>query len=166
MRALLVRAIWVWVVFFILAVLNGLLRESFYVPEWGPLAGRIAGTLILLVAILLVMYVFLRRNAASLTRLRLLELGLLWLGLSLFFEFAVTRWVMEESWETILSHYNVMAGRFHVVVRAVEFLGPIVVGGRVLARRERLEAPEEDTEAEAPVPAGESAPPAEAGAES
>jgi hypothetical protein len=166
MRTFLVRAIWTWVLFRVLSVLNGALRDFVYVPEWGPIFGRVAGTGILVLAMLLVMYVFLRRHAASLTRLRLVELGLLWTGLSVFFEFADARWVMEESWETLLSHYNVMAGRFHVVVRAVELLGPIVVGGRVLARRERLEAPEEDAEAEVPVPAGESSPPAEAGAES
>jgi len=165
MRILLVRAIWVWVAFFVLAVLNGLLRDAFYVPEWGPLGGRIGGTLIFIVAILIVMAIFLRSNAASLTRLRLVELGLLWLGLSLFFELAVTRWVMEESWETILSHYDVAAGRLHVFVRVVEFFGPILLGGRALARRARRELAEAEAEAELPAAAGDAAVPAQPGTE-
>jgi hypothetical protein len=132
MRALFVQAIWVWVAFFVLAVLNGLLRESLYVPELGNLGGRILGTLVLVLAMLVVTWLFLRRNRESLTRLRLIELGVLWLGLSLFFEFAVSHWVMEESWEVIRAHYNVMEGRFHVLVRLVELAGPIILGGRML----------------------------------
>jgi hypothetical protein len=132
MRPLFFKAIWVWVGFFVLAVLNGMLRDSFYVPAWGNMAGRIVGTLILLVAMLVVMYAFLRRNAAVLTRTRLVTLGVLWLALSLFFEFAVSHWVMEEPWELILSHYSVLEGRFHVLVRLIELAGPIVLGGRLL----------------------------------
>jgi hypothetical protein len=132
MRPLFVKAIWVWVGFFVLAVLNGLLRDSFYVPQWGNMVGRIAGTLILLAAMLVVIYLFLRRNAARLTRTRLVALGLLWLALSLFFEFAVSHWVMEEPWDAILAHYSVMEGRFHVLVRLVELAGPLVLGGRLL----------------------------------
>jgi hypothetical protein len=39
---------------------------------------------------------------------------------------------MEESWELIRSHYDVMEGRFHVLVRLIELAGPIVLGGRLL----------------------------------
>jgi hypothetical protein len=145
MRSLLLRAIWVWVLFFLLAVLNGMLRERLYIPEWGELVGRIGGTLILALAVLIVMYVFLRRNAAALTRFRLFQLGVLWLGLSVFFEFGVSHWVMEEEWEAIMAHYSVMSGRVRVLLRLIEFAGPLVLGGRLLRRGEE---PTEDAAGE------------------
>ncbi len=153
MRVLFVQAIWVWVAFFVLAVLNGLLRDSLYVPELGNMAGRILGTLIQVGAMAVVMWLFLRRNRERLTRLRTIELGLLWLSLSLFFEFAVSHWVMEESWEPIRAHYNFLEGRFHVLVRLMELAGPILLGGRMLPGAA-------EAAAEPPVPA----PPAEAAA--
>ena len=151
MRTVFLRAIWVWVIFYVLAVLNSLLRDTFYIPELGNIGGRIAGTLVLLVVMLAVMYGFLRRNAAHLTRVRLVAIGVLWLGLSLFFEFAVSHWVMEEDWELILSRYNVMSGRFHVLVRLLELAGPILLGSRVLPAAE----PPESIHAGAPPPTGE-----------
>jgi hypothetical protein len=135
MRVLFGKALWVWVIFFLLAVVNGFLREATYLPTWGELWGRVAGAAILLLAMLLVMYVFLRGNAALLTRPRLVLLGVLWLGLSLFFEFAVSHWVMEEPWERVLAHYNVLTGRLRVLVRLAELLGPIALGGRLLRAR-------------------------------
>jgi hypothetical protein len=136
MRVLFGKALWVWVVFFLLAVVNGFLREAVYLPTWGELWGRLAGTGILLLAMLLVTYVFLRGNVALLTRPRLVLLGLLWLGLSLFFELAVSHWVMEQPWETILAPYNLLAARLRVLVRLAELLGPIALGGRLLRARE------------------------------
>lgn len=141
MRSLLLKAVWMWVGFFVLAVLNGVLRDTVYVPQWGAFWGRIAGTVILLVVIAIAMYVFLRRNRASLTRSRLIALGVLWLVLSVFFEFAVAHWVMEEDWATILTQYSVMQGRLRVLVRLLELAGPFVLGGRLLPRPAASPAP-------------------------
>jgi hypothetical protein len=155
MRKLFLDAIWVWVLFFVLAVLNGLLRETVYIPSWGGIGGRIAGTLVLVAAMAIVMYVYLRRNAGALSRVRLLGIGVLWLALSLFFEFAVSHWVMEEPWEQILAHYNVMAGRFHVLIRLMELAGPMLLGGRLLpAAEEPAGPPMAAPQAEPPVQRG------------
>ena len=162
MRALFVQAIWVWVAFYVLAVLNTLARDSLYVPELGNMGGRILGTLILVVAMGIVMWVFLRRNRERLTRLRTIELGLLWLALSLFFEFAVSHWVMEESWELIRGHYNFLEGRFHVLVRLMELAGPIVLGGRLL-RGPAGAAEPASAEPPVTVPPADAAPPAGSG---
>ncbi|HKI97157.1 MAG TPA: hypothetical protein VKB51_01660 [bacterium] len=160
MRSLFVKAIWVWLAFFVLAVLNGILRDAVYVPQWGAFWGRIAGTPILCVAMLIVMYVFLRRNAGALTRVRLIGLGVLWLVLSVFFEFAVSHWVMEDPWNVILAHYSVMQGQLRVLVRLVELAGPFVLGGRFLAAPVALPA-----EAPAPQPPDETPPAGESGGE-
>lgn len=143
MRSLLLKATWMWVGFFVLAVLNGILRDTVYVPQWGQFWGHIAGTVILVVAIAIVMYAFLHRNRASLTRSRLVALGLLWLALSLFFEIAVTHWVMEEEWQTILAQYSVTQGRLRVLVRLLELAGPFVLGGRLLPGPAAAPAPAE-----------------------
>ena len=137
MRNLMAKAVWVWFGFLVLAALNGLLRESLYIPQWGEFWGRVAGTCILVLAMAVVTVVFLRRQTHVLTRVRLVEIGVLWLGLSLFLEFAVLRWVMEASWEMILMPYDVAVGRLRVLVRLTELFGPILLGGRVLARLER-----------------------------
>lgn len=165
MRTLFMKAIRVWVVFYVLAVVNGLLRETVYVPQWGDLWGRVAGTAILVVAILVVMYFFLRRNRAALGRMVLVGVGVLWLGLSLFFEVAVTHWVMDVPFEAILAHYDVTAGRVRALVWVVELAGPIVLGARFLPAAAgpppaAEEEPAEDYGDEAA--ADEAAPPAEA----
>lgn len=163
MRTLIGKAVWVWFLFLLLAVLNGLARETVYIPTWGGLWGRVAGTAILIVAMLIVTAVFLRRNAALLTRVRLVEVGLLWLGLSLFFEFAVSRWVMEEPWQMIVAHYDVTAGRLRVLVRLVELAAPVVLGGRAMARY-RLRQAAAGQPIQSPAQPPEAAPPAEGAA--
>ena len=140
MRNLIAKAVWVWLGFLLLAALNGLLRETLYVPQWGERWGRVAGVGILVLAMVIVIYVFLRRQGPALTRARLVVVGLVWVGLSAFLEFAVLRWVMEASWDLILGPYDVMAGRLRGLVRLTELLGPTVLGGRVIAGVERRQA--------------------------
>ena len=136
MRRTYVHAIWAWVVFYILAVANGFLRESLYVPSLGDLWGRLAGTAVLAVVVLIVVYAFLRGAAGSLNRMHLYVIGVLWVALSALFELTVTRYVLGIPWETLYPLYNIMTGGTRGVIWLVELLAPIVMGYRMLGRRD------------------------------
>lgn len=161
MRRIYGNAVWVWVLFFVVAVINGVARETLYVPGMGPVWGRLAGTVVLIVVMLVITWVFLRRHAATLNRTHLVVVGMLWVALSALFELGVSHYVMEMSWDTLLTHYNVMQGRFRIFVRLTELIGPSLVGARVLARRRPAEPPPEPAEA-APEPEPEAEPAGEA----
>lgn len=149
MMRIYVQAIWVWVSFYVIAVLNGLLRDAVYVPGMGATWGRVVGALVLIVLMLAVMYFFLRRHRARLNRGHLALVGLVWVALSAFFELGVSHYVLEIDWQTLLAHYSIVQGPMRLVLLLVELVGPFVIGSRLL----RGEAAGEEAPAEAPTSA-------------
>lgn len=105
----LLRASAVWLVIMVLESAHGGLRELFLAPAVGDFrARRIAvftGSLLILAAACL----FVRWIRAGTTR-RLIAVGVLWLVLTLIFEFCVVRPALGYSWERALSDYDLSRG--------------------------------------------------------
>jgi hypothetical protein len=116
------RALAFWFGILMLAVANGALREGLLVPAWGVRTGQAASVLMLSTIVLFMARVFVRR--AGLTRDRdALGVGLLWLALTLAFEFGFGR-ARGMPWETLLHDYDVSAGRVWPVVLLCTCVGP------------------------------------------
>lgn len=55
------------------------------------------------------------------------QVGLLWLGLTVAFEFLFGHYLMGHSWERLLHDYNILAGRLWLLVLAWTAAGPAVL---------------------------------------
>lgn len=125
------RAFGVWLLILVLAIANGGLREWLLLPHLGtPLALWISGVLLCL-GIVALTYAFLPRLHVR-TRRGLWQLGLLWLLLTLAFEFGFGRLVQGHSWPELLAAYTFEDGNLWPLVLLVTLVAP-----RLVARMRR-----------------------------
>jgi hypothetical protein len=118
------RALAVWFLLLILAVLNGGVRDAWLSPRLGDTVGRALSTLLLSGLILLATWVtigWIRPATAG----DALGVGTLWLALTLTFEFVVGHYGFGKPWTVLLADYDVRRGRIWVVVLLVTFLAPL-----------------------------------------
>ena len=118
----------IWFIFVILAILNGVFRNSVITPKIGEYGGHIISTIILISVILIVTYIFIGNIKIAYTNTNLLLVGTLWLVLTVLFEFIFGHYVVGNSWNTLLADYNILKGRVWSLVLLTELLAPLLFG--------------------------------------
>ena len=118
------RALLVWVGLLLLAVLNGGVRDTWLSPRMGEGPARALSSLLLSGLILLLTWLTIgwirpvRPGAA-------LNVGALWLVLTLAFEFLVGHYGFGKAWAELLADYDVRRGRIWILVLVVTVLAPL-----------------------------------------
>jgi hypothetical protein len=129
------RAALVWLALTVAMVLNGTLRELTYQPlvgyEWGHGISCLTGIAI----IFAIARPFVLRHP-GLPRATWIGVGLLWLGLTIAFEFGIGYFVSRNSWEQLLADYNLPAGRLWVLVLLAALIAPFFWSMREKGRGE------------------------------
>ena len=125
-RGLAGRAFIMWIVFAFCGILNGVLREEVITPRLGADAGHVVSTIILCCVILVGSLLFVTRLRLT-DRRSLLFVGMLWLGLTVAFEFLFGHYVMGHPWERLLADYDITRGRLWVLVLLSELLAPLAM---------------------------------------
>jgi hypothetical protein len=117
----------VWLVFVVLAVVNGTVRNQFYAPIVGEYAAHVISTAILVGVIFAGTYIFLRILRIEYSQLDLLLIGVFWVALTVLFEFGFGHYVAGHSWEKLLADYNVLNGRLWSLVLVADLLAPLLM---------------------------------------
>ena len=112
-----------WFVMLVVAVVNGAARDLTYGRSMGELAAHQLSTLIGCTLLGIVMWFFVRLHPLS-SAGQAWRLGLLWMSLTVAFEFLFFHYVGGRSWVELLGDYNVLAGRVWVVVLAWVAIAP------------------------------------------
>ena len=120
------RAAVIWLAILVLASLNGAIRDLIVAPRIGDTAARAISTLVLCALVLLVTWTSIRWVGPQSAR-QALAVGLLWLVLTLTFEFGSGR-LAGKSWSVVLADYDVLRGRIWVLVPIVTFVAPLWLG--------------------------------------
>lgn len=118
-----------WVAMAVLAVLNGGVRELLLIPRVGGYPGHVLSTALLVVAIVVVAFVYFDRTAILHTRSESLTIGVLWVLLTVGFEFVVG-YVEGTPVAVTLAQYDVLAGQVWIVVPITLFVAPLIFGRR------------------------------------
>jgi len=113
-----------WLGFLVVAIICGLIRETFLIPRLGPLAGRAVGTLLVAAIIFWLIYAYLAKLTEA-SQASLLKLGLFWTIATIMFEFLFGHYAMGHPWQSIWADYNVFQGRLWPLVLIVTLLGPL-----------------------------------------
>ena len=121
----LLRAFIVWLILICAESVHGTLRELFLAPLVGELRARQVAVLTGSLLILAVAYLFARWIRAGTTR-RLVFAGLLWLSLTLLFEFALGLLVLGYSWERLASDYDLSRGGLMPFGLVILALAPLI----------------------------------------
>jgi hypothetical protein len=124
---MILRATAVWALLLVIAILNGGVREGWITPRWGSRTGHIASTLMLAALIFLTAWLSVRWLRLS-TPAGAVRVGILWLVLTLAFEFLGGHYLFRRSWASLWAEYDLSQGRIWVLVPLVTFLAPLLAG--------------------------------------
>jgi len=122
---MLLRALIVWLGILVLAFANGALREAILRPLVGEVLGRAISSVSLAVAILVTTWLTIGwiRPASSADAW---TVGLVWLGLTLSFEFLAGHFIFGDPWRQLWAEYNVFRGRLWILVPLITVLAPVM----------------------------------------
>ena len=119
------RAIVIWLLQLVFAVVNGVVREAVLLPYLGPATGHVVSTLLLCAAILIITWLAIGWIAPAATA-SAFRIGLLWVALTLAFEFGAGHYLFGHPWERLLADYDLTAGRVWPLVLVTTLLAPAV----------------------------------------
>jgi len=109
MKSIFLYGLGVWLIILILAVINGIIRDYTYKSH--PLS-----SLILSIVIFLITFLFLKVGTYSEDTKTYLLLGLMWVILTVAFEFLFFHYITNHSWEELISNYNIIQGNLWIIV--------------------------------------------------
>ncbi len=121
-------ALAIWLLLFVVAFGLGAVRELLITPAIGEPLAHVVGTLAFVAVLLGIAVAFVRRIRPRCSLTDLWLVGLLWLALTLAFEFLFFHYAAGKSWEVLLADYNVLQGRIWVLVPLTELVGPPLIG--------------------------------------
>jgi hypothetical protein len=119
------RALAVWFAILLMANVNGALREVLLIRPFGPVAGRSISTLLLCAIIVLISWLSIDWIKPA-TRAEAVQIGILWLVLTLAFEFLVGHYVFRKSWPDLLEDYDLSRGRIWVLALLTVSTAPLL----------------------------------------
>lgn len=121
---MLVRAVVVWLVLLALAVGNGAFREKVVKRRLGESAGHVVSTLLLALLILALSWATIGWIRPGTAR-GAWEIGGLWVGMTLAFEFLAGHYLFRTPWPKLLADYDVSRGRVWVLIPMTTLLAPV-----------------------------------------
>jgi hypothetical protein len=121
----LLRALAVWLVLILVESVHGTLRGLLLAPLVGDFRARQVSVFTGSLLVLGVACLFARWMRAGTTR-RLVGVGLLWLSLTLLFEFGLARFVFDYSWGRVASDYDLTRGGLMPFGLVILTLAPLI----------------------------------------
>ena len=123
---MLLRAAGIWLGILALASVNGAIRDLVVSPRTGDTIARALSSVILSGLVLAVTSLSIRWIGPRTPR-QAMAVGLLWLALTLVFEFGAGL-LSGRSWPVLLEDYHLLRGRIWVMVLIVTLLAPLWAG--------------------------------------
>lgn len=117
------RALVIWAILAVVAVANGIIRSAWLEPALGEGRAHILSTLALCALIFVIALGSIAWIGPG-TRLQAALVGLLWVALTLTFEFLAGHFVFGHPWSRLLADYNLLRGRIWILVPITTYLAP------------------------------------------
>jgi len=119
------RVVAVWLGMMVLAIANGGLRELLISPRLGIKVAHVASTILLCAVIVFITWISMGwigiHHVADTWKV-----GVLWVMLTLGFEFLAGHFLFGHSWAKLAADYNLLRGRIWVLVPIVTLFAPRV----------------------------------------
>ncbi len=125
--AVLLTPLAVWVVMAVLAIANGVFRETLLIPRMDEYTAHVLSTALLVVAILVVSAAYFECSSVDFTTVELLLIGVVWTVLTVGFEFLVG-YVEGTPVSVTLGQYDVLAGEVWIAVPLTLLAAPVLFG--------------------------------------
>lgn len=99
-----------WFALMIVAIINGAIRQTLYKDFLGELTAHQVSTftaiLLVFVSVWLINKIWIIES-----KRQAIFIGLIWLAMTILFEFVFGHYVMDHPWERLVHDYNIIAGR-------------------------------------------------------
>ena len=118
-----------WFPMVILAVANGTIRELGFRPFLDELPAHWLSTVTFVLLLFGYLWVISKKWKIESDR-QAMQIGFMWLGMTIAFEFGFGHYVMGHPWSKLLHDYNILEGRLWTLVLVAVLTGPIVVSRR------------------------------------
>ena len=120
------KYIWAWFPMIVIAIANGIFREKVLANHLNELRAHQVSTASMIV--LFGMYVWVLfciwlPTSAN----QAIGIGLIWLVLTVLFEFLFGHYIVGHSWEKLLADYNIFKGRVWVLVLIWISVAPLII---------------------------------------
>jgi len=122
---IILKAIGIWALILVCAVANGALREAVLIPRFGLRASLLMSGLLLCTCIVVISFMLVPRLAESRPLARA-GIGVLWLAMTLAFEFGFGRLVEHRSWESLFDAYTFEDGNLWPLVLLMTLVSPVL----------------------------------------
>ena len=119
------RAVRIWLLLLVAMFAAGAFRVTLLAPRLSAFGTEVAGALLGIAVILALTRPFIRSLERP-TLGTLAGIGVLWLGLTVAFEFGFFHYVGGKSWDSLLAQYDVGAGHLWPFVLAAVVVAPFV----------------------------------------
>ncbi|KPJ76526.1 MAG: hypothetical protein AMJ54_11420 [Deltaproteobacteria bacterium SG8_13] len=123
MAGLILKAIGIWFLLVIVAIVNAVLREKWLMPAIGPSAALPASGVLLSLLILLAALVSVPHFDSSDGK-TYISVGLIWFMLTLAFELFFGHFVAGKPWHEIMQVFNIRKGDLFMVVLLSTLVSP------------------------------------------
>ena len=126
----------VWCLILVLASLNGALRDLVLIPRLGDPTARAISTILLCGLIVFVTW----RSIGWIgphSRRDALLVAVLWVTLTLAFEFLAGHYLFGRPWDVLLEDYDITRGRIWILALVTTFLAPLWFADRASTRMDR-----------------------------
>jgi hypothetical protein len=120
---MIVRAVVIWCALLMIASINGLVREALLIPRMGEVGGRAISTLALSALIVVLTWISIGWIAPRSAQ-QTWTVGVIWVLLTLAFEFLAGHYVFHNAWSLLLEDYNVVRGRIWILVLITTLVSP------------------------------------------
>lgn len=120
------KAMSIWLVMVFFAILNGIFRENVLLPYLGESISLPLSGITLSLLIFAITYFSFKLFEGQSSRTYLL-IGLLWVVMTLSFEFLFGHYVMGHTWGELLKVFDVNGGNLFVVSLLFSLFSPLVV---------------------------------------
>ena len=117
------RYLLAWLPLVLLAIVNGAVRQSLYADAVGELTAHQISTATG-ITLFGIYFWFVGKRWPVPTHGRAWQIGFLWLGMTVAFEFLFGHFIMGNPWSRLAADYNLLEGRLWVLVLLWVTVGP------------------------------------------
>jgi hypothetical protein len=118
------RALAVWCAILALAFVNGATRELWLIPRMGPVGGQIISAVGLCLVILVAAWA--AADWMALSAVNALAIGVLWLALTVTFEFGAGHYLFGRPWPALIGDYKGVGAFIRGPMLVTTLLAPLL----------------------------------------
>ncbi len=115
-----------WFPMIFIAIANGLFREKFLISHLNELRAHQISTVNMILLFGIYVWILFKVWLPMSVNQTIL-IGLVWLVLTIGFEFLFGHYVVGHSWDTLLDDYNILQGRVWILVLIWVFIAPYII---------------------------------------